>query len=121
MPRTIRRDEIPRWTPAGEMRHRAQFFVDSTKGTTWGTRGEVSVGSTDEFYADVKVETLGGNEGILAQQQYPTATHRVTMHYHQKINERARLVVQDTTLHVLAYADLGLENRELVLTCGSER
>lgn len=120
MPRT-RRDEWTTYTQAGDFRHPATLVKPSSAIGSVNAYGEVTAGTTQRWNVHVKIDALSGDEGSYARTFYPTASYLITARYDSKINERCRIVVNGTTLHVLGVTNTNLENREMVLTCGEER
>jgi head-tail adaptor len=118
MPKTKRDDTL--WTPAGDLRHTVTLRDNSTGSVDFGTRGEATYGSTHEWTARALVETLGGYEGMLVRQNFPTASHRVTLRYDSRLTVRSRILFGNTTLHVVGIIDVDNRNRDQIVVCGSE-
>lgn len=120
--RTGRVPAQPSWTDAGAFRHVVTYAVNSTTGASYGNRGEVSYSSTTSVSLRAAIRQLSGQEGDLARQQFPAATHEVKVHYNSNVNYRGRFTFSGTTLHILGPPEnVGEENRELICICGSEQ
>lgn len=92
--------------------------------TTLDSRGQLS-GNPVTVARNVpcEVETLRGNELIQAHQQFPTATHRVTMYRNSRmpVNEEHWLTFQGRRLNIAGIDDLQENGRLLVLLCGEDK
>ncbi len=118
MPKTKRDDTL--WTPAGDLRHTVTVRNNAADAATYGTRGEVTFSSTHEWTARALVEPLGGSEGMLVRQTFPTASHRVTLRYDSRLTVRSRVVFENSTLHVAGIIDVDNRHRDQIVICGSE-
>ena len=113
-------------TPAGERRHVVSIEDNASEGT-YDSYGQVSAASSDwttSVNDRAKIETLSGDEGILARQIYPNASKRVTIDYHSTMMTtgatRRRVKFGSRYLYVGAVVNPDEENVELQLLCGEE-
>ena len=118
MPKTVRDDTL--FSPAGDYRHIVTVQENSTLGVTYGTRGEAVYPIKKEWTGRALVETLGGYEGMLVRQNFPTASHRVTLRYDSRLTVRSQIIFGNTTLHVVGIIDVDNRNRDQIVVCGSE-
>lgn len=118
MPKTVRDDTL--FSPAGDYRHIVTVQENSTLGVTYGTRGEAVYPNVKQWTTRALVETLGGNEGQLEKQAFPNATHRVLMRYDSRLTSKAKIVFENSTLHIVSVVDVENRKRECIAICGSE-
>lgn len=67
------------------------------------------------------IEQLAGDEGQLARQTFPTATHVVETHYNQAIDVECWLQQGDRKLHINSIDDTGEMRRVMRLTVTEEK
>ena len=120
--------------PAGEMRHTVKIERHTIE-TTADTTGDpynyyAHISSTSGDWSDVlscraKIENLRGEEGILARQVYPSASHRITINYFSTMNTtgatRRRVTFGSRTMHIGAILNPDEENLQLQLLVGEEK
>ncbi len=107
-------------TRIGSRRHRVTIKRREDN-TTLGTRGELTQDfKTVETGVVCSVERLTGDEGTLARQTFPTATHTVNMRWREGITSKDRLLFGTRTLNILDVDNVLERNRELVLIVGEE-
>ena len=117
--------------PAGEMRHTVVIKEHKIESNSTGydtAYGQVAVSTTawqTGITCRAKIESLSGQEAVVARQLYPNATHRVTIDYNSTMNStggtRRAVVFGSRYLHIGAIINEDQENRQLQLLCGEER
>jgi len=122
---------MSRRVPAGEMRHVVTIKEHKIDAGTTGydtSYGQVAVSTTawvTGITTRAKIESLSGQEAVVARQIYPRATHRVTIDYNSTMNStggtRRAVVFGSRYLHIGAIVNEDQENRQLQLLCGEER
>lgn len=107
-------------TKIGSRRHRVTISR-RTNTTSLDSRGQLSESfATVETKATCSIRRLTGDEGTLARQTFPTATHTVNMRWRDGITSKDKLTFGTRTLHILDVDNVLERNRELVLTVGEE-
>jgi len=105
---------------SGRLRHKAN--LQSLQGTGKGTRGQ-STRAWTNYAANVpcEVSPLSGREREIANQLFPTATHRVTCRYVAGVSPKMRftgLSLGSRALNIEQVVNVDELNRVLVMTCG---
>jgi len=104
----------------GTLRHRVNIERRGDN-TTLDTRGQLAQ-AFDIIARRVvcSIRQLSNDEGTLARQTFPTATHTVEMRWRSGMTSKDRLTFGSRTLSVLGIENVDERNRELILTCGEE-
>ena len=107
-------------TRIGTRRHRVN--IQRREGnTTLDARGQLSKPfEIVERNVPCSIERLTGDEGVLARQTFPTATHTVGMRWRSGVTSKDRFIFGSRTLNILDVDNLDERNRELVMTVGEE-
>jgi SPP1 family predicted phage head-tail adaptor len=106
-------------TAIGKRRHRVT--ITRRKGNSLGTRGQLSQEyTTVEKNVLVSISQLSGDERVLANQVFPSATHSVNMRWREGLAVEDRLTFGSRRLNILDIDNVDERNREYVITAGEE-
>lgn len=105
---------------SGQLRHKAN--LQSLQGSGKGTRGQSQRAWTN-FAVNIPCEItpLSGREREIANQLFPSATHRVTCRYIKGASQKMRwtgLTLGERELNIEQVLNVDELNRVLVMTCG---
>jgi len=108
--------------PIRRVGYRTKLVLQTLRGSTGAdSRGHSQKSYTDRRTLYAHVEQLRGNEGILAHEIQPTATHRVECDYYPDVSVRSRFKVNGSDparyLNVLSCENVGQRNRTLEVIC----
>lgn len=108
---------------AGSLRHKVEIQRNSGEGS-YGLHGEETDNWVKHFDCWAEIVTLSGRELELARQNYPTASHTISIRYDSRLDNegktRYRVAYKDRTFHIEHASNTDQRNREWVLTCGEE-
>lgn len=106
---------------SGKLRHKVQVQRNSGEGT-YGDHGEVTDNWVKDFDWWCEIITLSGDEGAVARQNFPNATHQLKGRYDSRLeNTRHRVAHGSRTYHIEHIDNVEQRNIEMVLTVGEEK
>ena len=105
---------------AGKLRHKIEIQRNAGE-SSYGAHGEITDNWAKDFDAWAEIMTLSGKELELARQNFPTATHSISMRFDSRLNNtRHRIAYAGRTFHIEHADNVDQRNIEWRLTCGEE-
>lgn len=102
-------------------KRRNRVTIKRREGNALGTRGQLSQSyNTVEKNVVVSIVTLSGDERVLANQIFPSATHTVNMRWREGLTVDDRLIFGTRTLNILSIDNVDERNREYQIVAGEE-
>lgn len=105
---------------AGPLRHRVTI-QQKTGSSSLDGRGQPTTTWNDISTAiPVAIKQLSGNEGILARQLYPTATHKIHMRHRSDLTNRMRLTFGERVFNIINIERVSEIQDAMVVLVGEE-
>ena len=102
------------------LRHRVT--IQQKSGSGLDTRGQTTATWVDvQAGVPAAIRQLSGQEGLLARQVYPTATHKVSLRYRSDLTNQMRLVFGTRTLNIIDINRMDEIPDEMLVMVGEER
>jgi SPP1 family predicted phage head-tail adaptor len=99
---------------------------EDTRTATPGTRGEVAESWTTRAKVWANIEQLNANETLAFNQQYASASHRITTRWHSQVNPtpawriKATLNGKARYFHIASVENFRELNEHWVFICGEQ-
>lgn len=114
-------------TRAGQMKHRGILYRPNPDSVP-GTRGEETADPIRVGRAMVMIETLGGQELEMAQKQWSSTTHRITMRFRRdvamdwwiEVQNAGHVTAAPRKFHFGFINNVMERNEELAILCKEE-
>ena len=109
----------------GKLRHRVELQED-TRSASPGTRGEVAESWITRVRPFASIEQLNANELLAFNQQYASASHRITTRWHSQVNPtpawriRAMINGKERLFHIASVENHRELNEHWVFICGEQ-
>ena len=102
-------------------KRRQRVTITRREGNGLGPRGQLSQSyKTVEKNVLVSISQLSGDERVLANQVFPSATHSVNMRWREGLAVEDRLTFGSRRLNILSIDNTDERNREFDIVAGEE-